>query len=483
MSPCANAALNSSKFSVSNSLRHLPSVDRVLRDDIAVQSIQQHGREQATQAVRNVLNAVRSAARNDPDFSIPDAAQVATQAASALSESAKPSLRKVFNLTGTLIHTNLGRALLGKSAAQAALTAAVSATTLEYDLANGKRGDRDSHVEGLICEMTGAEAATVVNNNAAAVMLVLNTLAQGREVPVSRGELVEIGDAFRIPDIMARSGAVLREVGTTNRTHARDFENAIGEHTAALMKVHTSNYVIQGFTSAVDPSELAAIAHRHGIPMVNDLGSGTLVDLKQWGLPPEPTVREALEEGADLVTFSGDKVLGGPQAGIIVGTREQLAPIRKNPMRRALRCDKLRIAALEATLRHYRNPETLAETLPTFRNLLRPLDDIQRACDAMGAHLRTCLPESFCISTARVDSQPGSGALPGEALESRAVAITARDDRAVTRLESALRSLSTPIIGRIHDGTLYLDLRALDEDTVLKDVLGELVSMSESLTS
>jgi L-seryl-tRNA(Ser) seleniumtransferase len=325
-------------------------------------------------------------------------------------------------------------------------------------LATGQRGERDEHVARLLREITGAEAATVVNNNAAAVLLILNTLALGREVPVSRGELIEIGGAFRIPDIMARAGAVLREVGTTNRTHARDFKDAIGPQTALLMRVHQANFAIQGFVAAVRATELAQIAHAAELPMIEDLGSGSLVDLAAWGLPHEPTPQESLQAGADLVSFSGDKLLGGPQAGLVVGRMDLIGQLNRNPLKRALRLDKARLAALEQVLLLYLAPERLAEELPTLRLLSRPVEEIRQTALRLAAAFCVRWP-ARPITVEACRSQIGSGALPLDLLPSFAVTI---GGGGLEPLAGGLRGLARPVIGRIAEGRLWMDCRCLE---------------------
>lgn len=441
--------------------RRLPAVDQVLRSATGLSAVDRFGRRALVGAIREVLAEVRAEGGSSPD-----ADGIALDAARRLQILDRPSLRPVFNLSGTVLHTNLGRALIAEPAIEAAALAMREAVTLEFDIDGGKRGERDQHVRHLLCELTGAEDATVVNNNAAAVLLVLNTLANGREAIVSRGELIEIGGAFRMPEIMARAGTTLVEVGTTNRTHRKDYAAALGENTGLVLKVHMSNYRIEGFTASVEPRALVELAREHGVPVVHDLGSGTLIDLGQFGMKHEPTVAEAIAEGADLVTFSGDKLLGGPQAGFIAGRKELIARLNANPMKRALRVDKIRLAAIEATLKLYRDPDRLAQRLPTLRLLARPQADIRAQAERLAPVLGKVLGDAFTVEVISCVSQIGSGALPLEGIPSAGLACRPRasSGRALAALSAALRQLPVPVIGRIADKQFVLDLRCLDDE-------------------
>lgn len=448
------------------SLRALPAVDAVLRAPLAQAVVAAHGHAAAADAARRALAAARAALREGaPAAATPDA--LAAAALALLEAEARPTLRPVLNLTGTVLHTNLGRATLAEEAIAAAEAAMRGAVALEYDVATGRRGERDDAIRPLMRELTGAEDALVVNNAAGALVLALNTLALGRETVVSRGELIEIGGAFRLPDIMAQAGAVLREVGTTNRTHARDYRAALGEKTGLVLKVHTSNYRIEGFTAAVPAAELAAIAGEAQVPLVDDLGSGTLLDLSRWGLRREPTVREAVAAGADLVIFSGDKLLGGPQAGFVVGRAALVARLNRNPLKRALRLDKIRLAALEATLRLYRNPDALAQRLPTLRRLARPPAEIEAAARRVLPALRAAIGAGFAVEVAPCASQVGSGALPTDTLPSWGLRLHAAEGpggAAPERLAAAFRALPLPVIGRVAEGAFWLDCRCLEDE-------------------
>ncbi|RWK06370.1 L-seryl-tRNA(Sec) selenium transferase [Mesorhizobium sp.] len=448
-------------------LRDLPSVDRVLKTALAAAAIERFGQQASTRAIRDALEEARAACR--AGAAVPEPSDLAADALVRLKAAECPSLHPVFNLTGTVLHTNLGRALIAGEALEAVRTAMSEAVALEFNIGTGRRGERDDHLRTLICELTGAEDATIVNNNAAAVLLVLNTFSLGREAVVSRGELIEIGGSFRMPDIMARAGAKLVEVGTTNRTHPRDYLSAIGPATGLVFKVHTSNYRIEGFTAEVSARDLSAIAKERGVPLIHDLGSGTLIDLTRYGLMHEPTVGEAIGNGADLVTFSGDKLLGGPQAGFIVGRKDLLAEVNRNPMKRALRVDKLRLAALEATLKLYRNPDRLVERLPTLRLLARPAAEIAAQARRLAPVLSNVVGDEFIVDVVECRSQVGSGAMPLDTLPSAGLATSHQSGsgQALEALAAGLRALPIPVMGRIEKQALVLDLRCLEDEASL----------------
>ena len=444
-------------------LRDLPSVSTVLNTSAAMVLLERYGQKASTEAIRATIEGARTALL-EGECTVPTAERLAVESRARLEREDRSGSRPLFNLSGTVLHTNLGRAVLAEAAVEAAVAAMQNPVALEFDLKAGKRGERDDHVRGLLSDLTDAEDATVVNNNAAAVLLVLNTLANGREVVVSRGELIEIGGAFRMPEIMASAGARLVEVGTTNRTHEKDYRSALNERTGLILKVHTSNYRIQGFTAEVGSADLSTIAKEAGVPLAHDLGSGTLVDLAQFGLQAEPTARQAAAT-ADIVTFSGDKLLGGPQAGFIVGKRDLIQAINRNPMKRALRVDKIRLAAIEATLKLYRDPTRLAERLPTFRMLTRSQHEIEAQARRLLPHVAEALGDDFAIQLCECQSQIGSGALPLETIASAGLAIAAkRKGPELERLSAMLRELPRPLIGRIEKERLVLDLRCLAEE-------------------
>ena len=449
----------------SSEVSRLPAVDRVLRQ--LPELIEAHGRQPVTACVRAELAAAREGAKHG--LPLPDEATLLAAIRRRAADAARANLRPVFNLTGTVLHTNLGRALLSEEAIALMVEAARSPCALEYDLASGGRGDRDDLVSGLLAELVAGGspdiAATIVNNNAAAVLLTLNALAQGKEAVVSRGELVEIGGAFRIPDVMRRAQVKLVEIGTTNRTHEKDYVEAIGPKTALLMKVHTSNYVVTGFTKSVDEQAVADIAHAAGLPFVVDLGSGTLTDFAALGLPAEPTPQQALAAGADIVTFSGDKLLGGPQAGLIVGRKALIAKIKKNPLKRALRVGKTTLAALEATLRLYRDPDRLCQRLPTLRLLTRPTSEIAALGERLLPAVQAAVGAGFVVALEDCASQIGSGALPVERLASTSLVLRVpakKPGKALAAVEAAFRGLPQPVIGYIRDDAFRLDLRCLE---------------------
>ena len=468
--PGAGEASGPTGSKAAASFSDLPSVDRLLGQPPLTARAASHGQALVKRAINDELAAQRDAVRAGAAVA-PLPALVAS-IERRLDALAASTLRRVINLTGTVIHTNLGRALLAEEAIDEAARAMRGYAALEFDVAGGGRGDRDDLVDGLLRELTGAEGATVVNNNAAAVVLALAALAAKKEVLVSRGELIEIGGAFRMPDIMKTAGCRLVEVGTTNRTHARDFESAIGPRTGLIVKAHTSNYAVQGFTASVDDATLARIAHAHGLPYMVDLGAGALVDLSRWGLPREPLPQDSLAAGADVVTFSGDKLLGGPQAGILVGTRAAIARIKKHPLKRAVRCSKMTLAALEATLRIYRSGHRLAERLPTLALLSRPAENIRAAAERLLPALQAFAGDSFTVRVEPCASQIGSGALPVDRLPSFALHVASRarrGGRALEQLAQRLRRLPVPVLGRIADDALWLDCRTLlaaDEATL-----------------
>jgi len=475
--PGAGEASGSKGKKAAASFSSLPSVDRLLGEPTLAACVAAHGQTLVKRAIKDELAAQREAIRAGKAVAPLPALVAAVEG--RLAELVASTLRRVINLTGTVIHTNLGRALLAEEAIDAVAAAMRGYVALEYDVASGGRGDRDDLVEGLLRELTGAEAVTVVNNNAAAVVLALAALAAKREVLVSRGELIEIGGAFRMPDIMKTAGCKLVEVGTTNRTHARDFESAITPRTGLIVKAHTSNYAVEGFTASVDDATLAAIAHRHGLPYMVDLGAGALIDLSRYGLPKEPLPQESLAAGADAVTFSGDKLLGGPQAGIVVGTKAAITRIKKHPLKRALRCSKMTLAALEATLQIYRAGHRLEERLPVLALLTRPANDIRAAAERLLPALQAFAGDAFAVRIEACASQIGSGALPVDRLASYALHVSTRGrrgGRALEQLAQRLRALPLPVLGRINDDALWLDCRTLlaaDEVTVTEQLLAQ----------
>jgi L-seryl-tRNA(Ser) seleniumtransferase len=378
---------------------------------------------------------------------------------------ARPRLRRVLNATGVVVHTNLGRSVLPESAVTAVADACRHYSNLEFDLATGQRGSRHSHIEHILCTLTGAEAAMAVNNNAAAVLLTLETLCKGREVVVSRGQLVEIGGSFRVPEVMAKSGAILKEVGATNRTHLRDYEAAIGPETAALMRVHTSNFRMIGFTKEVPLDELVALGRERGLPVIEDLGSGTLFDFAQAGLPGEPTVREVVAAGADVVTFSGDKVLGGPQAGIIVGKRELVEAIKKNQLARALRLDKMTLAALEAVLRLYLDPEKARREIPTLAMICATPEELSRKARSLAMAVRKAVGDRYDVRVRPGSSRVGGGAFPERDLPTSLVCLYRKNSSlAVDELRARLLDTDPPLVGRVEDDAFCLDPRTLTKD-------------------
>jgi len=456
----------------SEKLRQLPSVDRLLGEEGVEELVATYGHRQTVGALRKTLDAVRNEVRAGADA--PDVARLVERTSAHLQQRLAPTLRPVINATGVIIHTNLGRAPLSLAARAAMEAVGRGYSTLEYDLQAGKRGHRTVHAERLLCDLTGAEAALVVNNNAGAVLLALTGLAQGRGVVISRGQLVEIGGGFRIPDVMAQSGAQLIEVGTTNRTHLRDYEAAIKTRlytedappVELILRAHHSNFRIVGFATEPTLAELVALGQRHGLPVMDDLGSGTLLDTTQFGLAHEPTVQESVAAGAAVVCFSGDKLLGGPQAGIIVGQTGCVEPLKRHPLARALRADKLCLAGLQATLLHYLKDEA-TEHIPVWRMISTELDEIERRARRWRRTLRRAGVQAEVVEGA---STVGGGSLPGETLPTRLVALPVSHP---DRLAAALRAADPPVVARIEEDRLVLDPRTVlveEERKLLKTV-------------
>lgn len=447
-----------------NILKSIPKVDLILEWPETRLLLAKHPRPVVLSAVRCVLDRIRESVRNGNQTTEPESSSIKDMIESELKILNRPSLKKVINGSGIVVHTNLGRSPLAESAECAIHTVSAGYSNLEFDLSSGARGSRYSHVEALLCELTGCESALVVNNNAAAVILALSTLSHQRDVIVSRGELVEIGGSFRIPDVMHQSGARLIEVGCTNRTHLKDYRSAISDSTSLFLKIHTSNFAIVGFTAETTVTELSTLGRETGIPIMLDAGSGCLINLAPYGISGEPTIRQYLESGADLITFSGDKLLGGPQAGIIVGKMELIEPMKKHPLLRALRMDKLNLAALEATLRLYRDEKQALIEIPTLRMLTMSLKEISSRADRFIRYLRKHLPGTVTLQRHPGESSPGGGSFP--LLQLPSVQIEVKIAGATPfRIESVLRCTSTPIIGRVQRDRFLLDVRTiLDAD-------------------
>ena len=456
--------------------QQLPSVDKLLKMPQGEQLISEFGHSAVVVACRTLLVQARQFIQQHQQLptNFLDFERAFAALQQYLQQQNQVQIKAVHNLTGTVLHTNLGRALWSEESQQAALAAMRQNVALEYDLDEGRRSHRDNHISELLCRLTGAQAACVVNNNAAAVLLMLATFAQGKEVIISRGELIEIGGAFRIPDIMAQAGCRLVEVGTTNRTHLNDYRNAINENTAFLMKVHSSNYQICGFTSAVSEAKLAELGREMNVPVITDLGSGALMDLSRYGLPKEPTVQEKVAQGVDLVSFSGDKLLGGVQAGIIVGKKAWIERLQAHPLKRVLRCDKVILAGLEATLRLYLNPEKLSERLPTLRLLTKSVEQLRADAERLKACLESRLNADFQLQIEDSLAQIGSGSQPMERIPSVAVTLSEKTPQKLSALSTRFKQLSQPIIGRMENGKLWLDLRSVADIETLLNTVDEL---------
>lgn len=450
-------------------LRNLPKMDLLINDQKVKNLIGIFGRESILKELRETLDFYRRAILNEEKDSVPTIEEIRGKVENKLSIKKEPSIKRVINATGIVIHTNLGRSLLSENSIKAMINVARGYSNLEYNLKDGKRGSRHDHISNILKELTGAEDAVVVNNNAAAVMLVLNELSKNKEVIVSRGELVEIGDSFRVPEIMELSGSFLKEVGTTNRTHLSDYENAIGDNTSLLLKVHSSNFKIIGFTKEVSSEELASLGKKHNIITMEDLGSGILVDLSEEGFSESKTVMDVVKSGIDIITFSGDKLLGGPQAGIIVGKKEYIERLKKNQLMRALRVDKITLAALEATLMEYLNKESVMKEIPTLNMISLTKEELKKKALELKSMLDSIeLDYSFSIS--ENTSFVGGGSMPGEEITSYVIEIVSKSLEA-NEIEKSLREYKTPIISRINKGKVLLDVRTIKEDeyeTILK---------------
>ena len=450
-------------------LRQLPAVHEVLQTETAQKLMRELPRTVVTEAVRKTLDKFRQQILSGDGLEVPTPEQVAQQAQSVLWREVIPLMPRVINATGIIVHTGLGRSLLSKRAVQRLVEVATRPCALEVDEVTGERSFRDLRVEKLLCLLTGAEAATVVNNNAAAVLLILNTLAEGREVIVSRGELVEIGGSFRIPEILRKSGAVLVEVGTTNKTRISDYERAINERTSLLLKVHQSNFRIIGFTEQVSLEELVALGRKYNLPVVEDLGSGALADVSKAGIEREPMVQESVKAGADLVSFSGDKLLGGPQAGIVVGRKDLVAQLRRNPLYRAFRCDKLTFAALEATLLSYFDEEQAWREIPTLQQIALSEREIKRRARQVAQRLQKLGVPKEAVSVQPSTSQVGGGALPDQFLPTWCVVVKPKERDSADDFAQRLRLGNPSVFCRIQKDALWFDIR-----TVLPDELKEL---------
>jgi L-seryl-tRNA(Ser) seleniumtransferase len=455
----------------------IPSVDRLLNSPFLSEILPNYPRSLVLKAVHQVLEGIRSAIKSGHGFEEPlgldRVSHLVTEKLAILNQ---PSLKPLINATGVVVHTNLGRSILPERVLAKFKPLAGGYSNLEYDLQRGERGSRYSHVEGILKELTGAEAGTVVNNNAAAVLVALDTLARGREVVVSRGQLVEIGGSFRIPEVMKRGGARMVEVGTTNKTHLRDYEEAIGPDTALLLKVHKSNYHLIGFTEDVDTVELVTLAHRHNIAVMEDLGSGCFVDFSKYGLVKEPTVQEVLGQGVDLVTFSGDKLLGGPQAGILLGRKHLVEAIRKNQLSRALRIDKLTLLALEETLRIYREESTAVKEIPTLQMILAPYAQLKNKARRLRRMVGKLDTQNFSLQLADGTSKVGGGALPLLVIPTCLVALVPGRLSANT-MEQKLRDYDPPVISRVEKDQVLLDVRTVQESE-LKTVARAIKSLA-----